>query len=198
MTTRIPYDDLEPDMWVTIRDVPEVEETPSFGDPFIEAMRMRAWDRRPAMQAGAPMRILAIDLPFLYLAVMNAEGIETGPMTLDLREQPVVGLEETVAHALRSFGWRKRQDRHERQEREARHAGEIEATAEVARVTHLRSEGLEDQVDDGEDDDDERRRVEDRIRDLVDGDIGERLRRRREERRRRRGHGGSSDQDDDG
>ena len=98
MTTLIPYDDLEPDMWVTIRDLPEEEEPPPFGDPFLEAMRMR--HRRPSvvMQAGVPMRILAVDLPFLYLAVMNAEGTETGPLTLDLREQPVVGLDETVAH----------------------------------------------------------------------------------------------------
>ena len=195
MTTRIPYDDLEPDMWVTIRDLPEEEEPPPFGDPFLEAMRMRL--RRPSvvMQAGVPMRILAVDLPFLYLAVMNAEGTETGPLTLDLREQPVVGLDETVAHALRSFGWRKRQDRHERQEREARHAGEIEATAEVARVTHLRSEGIDNPNEDDDDEDGEG--FEDRIRRIIDTDIEERLRRRRDERRRRPRGGFEDDQDED-
>ena len=140
------------------------------------------------------MRILAVDLPFLYLAVMNAEGTETGPLTLDLREQPVVGLDETVAHALRSFGWRKRQDRHERQEREARHAGEIEATAEVARVTHLRAEGIEEETDD---EDEDREGFEDRIRRIIDTDIEERLRRRRDERRRRPRGGFEDDQDDD-
>ena len=194
MTTRIPYDDLEPDMWVTIRDLPEEEEPSPFGDPFLEAMRMRL--RRPLvmMQAGVPMRILAVDLPFLYLAVMNAEGTETGPLTLDLREHPVVGLDETVAHALRSFGWRKRQDRHERQEREARHAGEIEATAEVARVTHLRAEGIDDKTDD---EDEDREDFEDRIRRIIDTDIEERLRRRRDERRPRPRGGFEDDQDED-
>ena len=182
MTTRIPYDDLAPDMWVTIRDLPEEEGPPPFGDPFLEAMRMRLRAPRPAIQAGVPMRILAVDLPFLYLAVLNAEGTETGPLTLDLREQPVVGLDETVAHALRSFGWRKRQDRHERQEREARHAGEIEATAEVARVTHLRAEGIDDPTEDEDDEDGEG--FEDRIRRIIDADIEERIRRRRKGRPR--------------
>ena len=194
MTTRIPYDDLRPDMWVTIRDLPEEEEPAPFGDPFLEAMRMRL--RRPSvmLQAGVPMRILAVDLPFLYLAVMNAEGTETGPLTLDLREQPVVGLDRKVADALRSFGWRKRQDRHERQEREARHAGEIEATAEVARVTHLRAEGIEDETDEENENHDG---FEDRVRRIIDSDIQERMRRRRNEHRRRRRGGLEDDQDED-
>lgn len=144
MTTPIPYDDLAPDMWVTIRDHPEQEEPMPFGDPFIEAMRMRHQRRRPVPQPGTPMRVLAVDLPFLYLALMNADGVETGPLMLDLREQAVVGLDESVAHALRGFGWRKWQDRHSRREREARQEGEVEAATEVARVSHLRAEGIED------------------------------------------------------
>ena len=65
-----------------------------FGDPFIEAMRMRHQRRRPIPAPGTPMRVLAVDLPFLYLALMNADGVETGPLMLDLREQAVVGLDE--------------------------------------------------------------------------------------------------------
>ena len=82
----------------------------------------------------------------------------------------------------------------ERQEREARHAGEIEATAEVARVTHLRAEGIEDETDEENENDDG---FEDRVRRIIDSDIQERMRRRRNEHRRRRRGGLEDDQDED-
>ena len=92
MTTPIPYDDLRPDMWVTIRDVPEDDPSVSPFDTPEEVMGRLRRRRRPAARPGVPLRVLSVDLPFLYLAVLDGDGDEVGPVILDLREQPVVGL----------------------------------------------------------------------------------------------------------
>ena len=45
---------------------------------------------RTPVKPGTPMRVIAVDLPFLYLVVLNADGLEQGPLILDLRRFPVV------------------------------------------------------------------------------------------------------------
>ena len=143
MTTRIPYDDLRPDMWVTIRDLPEEEETSvSPFDSHAEAMGRLRRRRRPVARPGVPLRVLSVDLPFLYLAVLDGDGDEVGPVILDLRDQPVVGIDESVPHAIIAFGWRKREDAQSRCTEAAGRAAMVEAATEVARCRCREDAGL--------------------------------------------------------
>ena len=148
MTTRIPYDDLRPDMWVTIRDLPE-EDEPSVSpfDGHAEAMGRLRRRRRPVARPGVPLRVLSVDLPFLYLAVLDGDGDEVGPVILDLLDQPVVGIDESVPHAIVAFGWRKREDAQCRCTEAAGRAAEVEAATEVARHRTRAEAGLPPEED---------------------------------------------------
>lgn len=143
MTTPIPYDDLRPDMWVTIRDVPEDDPSVSPFDTPEEALGRLRRRRRPVARPGIPLRVLSVDLPFLYLAVLDGDGDEVGPVILDLRDQPVVGIDESVPHAIIAFGWRKREDAQSRCTEAAGRAAVVEAATEVARCRCREEAGLE-------------------------------------------------------
>ena len=144
MTTVIPYDDLRPDMWVTIRDIPEEEDADfPFEHPGEAMRRMRRHRPCGKPRPGVPMRVLSVDLPFIYLAVLDGDGDEVGPLIMDLREQPVVGLDESVANSIVAFGYRKREDAHARSTEIARSAAEIETANDVARIRSLEEAGLD-------------------------------------------------------
>ena len=171
MTTPVPYDDLRPDMWVTIRDVPEDDPAVSPFDGHAEAMGRLRRRRRPVSRPGVPLRVLSVDLPFLYLAVLDGDGDEVGPVILDVREQPIVAIDESVADAIVAFGHRKRQDAQSRCLEMAERAAELEAATEAARRRNREQAGVDpDEADEAAE---RRRRNRRRRRDQRPGDGGE-------------------------
>ncbi len=138
MTTPIPMDDLRPDCWVTIRDEIEDLELPPFagGDVDLRLMwrQMRA---RTPVKPGTPMRVIAVDLPFLYLVVLNAEGQENGPLILDLRRHAVVGICTSVPEAILEFADAKLRSNYEHSLATAATEAAVEAKAEIVKHSLL-------------------------------------------------------------
>ncbi|MDB4780318.1 hypothetical protein OAG48_00140 [bacterium] len=138
MTTPIPMDDLRPDCWVTIRDEIEDLELPPFagGDVDLRLMwrQMRA---RTPVKPGTPMRVIAVDLPFLYLVVLNAEGQENGPLILDLRRHAVVGICTSVPEAIFEFADAKLRSNYEHSLATAATEAAVEAKAELVKLDLL-------------------------------------------------------------
>ena len=87
--------------------------------------------------------MLSVDLPFLYLAVLDGDGDEVGPVILDVREQPIVAIDESVADAIVAFGHRKRQDAQSRCLEMAERAAELEAATEAARRRSQEQAGVD-------------------------------------------------------
>ena len=104
MTTPIPYDDLRPDLWVTIRDGHTLGEPRAFapGAELIWDLHRRYQDR-PPVRPGVPLRVLEVDIPYLYVAVLGRNGELEGPAIIDLRRFPVVELASRVADAIAAF-----------------------------------------------------------------------------------------------
>ena len=138
MTTPIPMDDLRPDCWVTIRDEIEDLEVPPFagGDVDLRLMwrQMRA---RTPVKPGTPMRVIAVDLPFLYLVVLNADGQENGPLILDLRRHAVVGICTSVPEAILEFADAKLRSNYEHSLATAATEAAVEAKAELVKLDLL-------------------------------------------------------------
>ena len=138
MTTPIPMDDLRPDCWVTIRDEIEDLEVPPFagGDVDLRLMwrQMRA---RTPVKPGTPMRVIAVDLPFLYLVVLNADGQENGPLILDLRRHAVVGICTSVPEAILEFADVKLRSNYEHSLATAATEAAVEAKAELVKLDLL-------------------------------------------------------------
>ncbi len=145
MTTPIPMDDLRPDCWVTIRDEIEDLELPPFagGDVDLRLMwrQMRA---RTPVKPGTPMRVIAVDLPFLYLVVLNAEGQEHGPLILDLRRHAVVGICTSVPEAILEFADVKLRSNYEHSLATAATEAAVEAKAEIVKHSLLAEATEED------------------------------------------------------
>ena len=138
MTTPIPMDDLRPDCWVTIRDEIEDLEVPPFagGDVDLRLMwrQMRA---RTPVKPGTPMRVIAVDLPFLYLVVLNADGQENGPLILVLRRHAVVGICTSVPEAILEFADVKLRSNYEHSLATAATEAAVEAKAELVKLDLL-------------------------------------------------------------
>jgi hypothetical protein len=151
MTTPIPMDDLRPDCWVTIRDEIEDLELPPFagGDVDLRLMwrQMRA---RTPVKPGTPMRVIAVDLPFLYLVVLNAEGQENGPLILDLRRHAVVGICTSVPEAILEFADVKLRSNYEHSLATAATEAAVEAKAEIVKHSLLAEATEEDGGGDGD------------------------------------------------
>ena len=145
MTTPIPMDDLRPDHWVTIRDEIQDLEIPPFagGDVDLRLMwrQMRA---RTPVKPGTPMRVIAVDLPFLYLVVLNAEGQEHGPLILDLRRHAVVGICTSVPEAILEFADVKLRSNYEHSLATAATEAAVEAKAELVKLGLLAEATEED------------------------------------------------------
>ena len=151
MTTPIPMDDLRPDCWVTIRDEIEDLEVPPFagGDVDLRLMwrQMRA---RTPVKPGTPMRVIAVDLPFLYLVVLNADGQENGPLILDLRRHAVVGICTSVPEAILEFADVKLRSNYEHSLATAATEAAVEAKAELVKLDLLSEATEEDGEGDAE------------------------------------------------
>lgn len=139
MPTPIAADDLCPDMWVTLRPVPEEEPLP----PFLAEMHPAFLGRRcrpNRMRPGTPLRVLAVDLPNLYVSVLDPDGDEVGPIILDIREQPVLRLDDAVPDAIRRFARLKREQCQQSREDAACREAEVQAAAKAARRRRLQAE----------------------------------------------------------
>ncbi|MFM1833759.1 MAG: hypothetical protein RLZZ461_2075 [Planctomycetota bacterium] len=181
MPSPIAADDLRPDLWVTLRPMPEEDPPPDFlpGAAAEWLMRRR---RRIGQRAGTPLRIIAVDLPYLYVSILDPDGDEVGPLILDIREQPVQRLDDSVPDAIRKFAGLKRLQSSRHREDVACRDAEVEAAAEAAASRRRRKEGLEPGPGDersGES------HVEAAIRRAVQKDV-EAMRRRRLTRKTRR------------
>ena len=137
MTTPIPMDDLRPDLWVTIRDEITDAEFPAFG---VELDARELWRRlrsRTPVKPGTPMRVIAVDLPFIYLVVLKADGQEDGPLILDLRRFPVVKISTSVPEAILEFADMKLRSNYEHSLATAATEAAVEAKAEIVKCSLL-------------------------------------------------------------
>ncbi|NCF40699.1 MAG: hypothetical protein GWP75_11360 [Planctomycetia bacterium] len=138
MTTPIPMDDLRPDCWVTIRDEIQDLELPPFAGGDVDFRLMwRQMRARTPVKPGTPMRVIAVDLPFLYLVVLNAEGQENGPLILDLRRHAVVGICTSVPEAILEFADVKLRSNYEHSLATAATEAAVEAKAELVKLDLL-------------------------------------------------------------
>ena len=138
MTTPIPMDDLRPDCWVTIRDEIQDLDFPPFASGEIDARLIwRQLRARTPVKPGTPMRVIAVDLPFLYLVVLNADGLEQGPLILDLRRFPVVEICTSVPEAILEFANVKLRSNYEHSLATAATEAAVEAKAELVKLDLL-------------------------------------------------------------
>ena len=154
MTTPIPMDDLRPDLWVTIRDDITDAEFPGFG---VELDARELWRRlrsRTPVKPGTPMRVIAVDLPFIYVVVLKADGQEDGPLILDLRRFPVVKISTSVPEAILEFADMKLRSNYEHSLATAATEAAVEAKAEIVKCSLLadamNGEGVESAEGEGE------------------------------------------------
>lgn len=154
MTTPIPMDDLRPDLWVTIRDDITDAEFPAFG---VELDARELWRRlrpRTPVKPGTPMRVIAVDLPFIYVVVLKADGQEDGPLILDLRRFPVVKISTSVPEAILEFADMKLRSNYEHSLATAATEAAVEAKAEIVKCSLLadamNGEGVESAEREGE------------------------------------------------
>ena len=143
MTHSIPHDDLTEGQWICTRDRPE-EDPPLPNFLFQENPHRRSGARREraAIVPGRPMRILAVDLPFLHVAPIDREGDEMGPYILDLRDNLVVRSHAGVAEAYRAFNRGRQAARRQRAARERREEAMQQVELEIERHRRLQRAGL--------------------------------------------------------
>ena len=143
MTRSIPQDDLVEGMWICTKDRPEVDPPlPNF--LYQENLHRRIGPRRDraAIVPGRPMRILAVDLPFLHVAPIDREGDEMGPYILDLRDNLVVRSHAGVAESYRAFNRGRQAARRQRAARERREEAMQQVELEIERHRRLQRAGL--------------------------------------------------------
>ena len=137
MTTPIPMDDLRPDQWVTIRDeIKDVPMSPFGADPELHQFVMRMRSRTP-VKPGTPMRVIAVDLPFLYTVVLDADGQEQGPLILDVRRFRVVEICTSVPEVILEFADVKLRSNYEHSLATAATEAAVEAKAELVKLDLL-------------------------------------------------------------
>jgi hypothetical protein len=137
MTTPIPMDDLRPDLWVTIRDDITDAESPAFGVDLDARELWRRLRSRTPVKPGTPMRVIAVDLPFIYLVVLKADGQEDGPLILDLRRFPLVEICTSVPEAILEFADMKLRSNYEHSLAAAATEAAVEAKAEIVKCSLL-------------------------------------------------------------
>ena len=114
MTTSLPADDLNPNMWITLRERLDADGRPleSGGFDVVSGGSNEEGDdsnedtvvvRGCPVPPGTPLRLLAPSVPYLYVAVLGPDGEEVGPVILDIRKHPVVRLDEAVPEAIQRF-----------------------------------------------------------------------------------------------
>ena len=113
MSTLVPTDDLQPGLFVTVhshieRPWPETSRrVPSF-DGSEEELSIPALTPPPPAPDrscyGIPLRIAAVNLPYVYCMVFEPGGGESGPSILDVRRVRFMRLATETVEVLRSLG----------------------------------------------------------------------------------------------
>jgi hypothetical protein len=115
LTTPLPADDLNPNMWITLRERLDADGRPiesggfdvvtggSNEDGDDDSNEATVVARGCPVPPGTPLRLLAPSVPYLYVAVLGPDGEEVGPVILDIRKHPVVRLDEAVPEAIQRF-----------------------------------------------------------------------------------------------
>ena len=83
------------------------------------------------------MRVIAVDLPFIYVVVLKADGQEDGPLILDLRRFPLVEICTSVPEAILEFADMKLRSNYEHSLATAATEAAVEAKAEIVKCTLL-------------------------------------------------------------
>ena len=173
LTTPLPADDLNPNMWITLRERLDADGRPlesggfdvvSGGsndedDDSNEAAAVRGCPVPP----GTPLRLLAPSVPYLYVAVLGPDGEEVGPVILDIRKHPVVRLDEAVPEAIQRFARARARKARRQAAREAEEKAMQRKYLSQA-FKHAGDSTPEDGAGPSEPDDDVRGRVTDRRR----------------------------------
>ena len=112
MTTILPTDDLRPDLFVTVHShldrsretarrrmamAQEAGEEPTLPMVISEPVPDRTC-------YGVPLRIAAVNLPYVYCMVIEPGGVESGPSILDVRRVRFMRLHAETIGMLRSIG----------------------------------------------------------------------------------------------
>lgn len=112
MSTILPTDDLRPDLFVTVH---------SHLEPSPEAMRRKLalaqelgeeppvalFPPQPMPDRscyGVPLRIAAVNLPYVYCMVIEPGGVESGPSILDVRRVRFMRVNDETIAMIRSIG----------------------------------------------------------------------------------------------
>ena len=112
MTYRISPDDLKPGTWITIRRAATESSKPI--DPELRAVeRLAELLRRPSgPPPGLPMKVTAVDLPFVYVRPMDLSGQPDRMEIVDLDEQIVVGCDLEIVKRIETEVYKARCRRH--------------------------------------------------------------------------------------
>ena len=112
MTTILPTDDLRPDLCVTVHShLDRSRETARRR----MAMALEAGEESPVPMVisdpvpdrtcyGVPLRIAAVNLPYVYCMVIEPGGSETGPSILDVRQVRFMRVNPETLATIRSIG----------------------------------------------------------------------------------------------
>ena len=99
MTIRLRTDDLEPGLWITLRNRPIMDSRWSTEDP-LERFLAAAGRFRHGVAAGTPLRVVSIDLPFVHVLVLNVDDDRDRRTTIDLDVDHVVRCDDGSIHRL--------------------------------------------------------------------------------------------------
>ncbi|MCH2145886.1 MAG: hypothetical protein MK082_12185 [Phycisphaerales bacterium] len=112
MTTILPTDDLRPDLFVTVHShldrsretarrrmamAQEAGEEPTLPMVISEPVPDRTC-------YGVPLRIAAVNLPYVYCMVIEPGGAENGPSILDVRQVRFMRVNPETLAMIRSIG----------------------------------------------------------------------------------------------
>ena len=174
MTTSLPADDLNPNMWITLRERLDADGRPLEWGGFdvVSGGSNEEGDdsnedtvvvRGCPVPPGTPLRLLAPSVPYLYVAVLGPDGEEVGPVILDIRKHPVVRLDEAVPEAIQRFARARARKARRQAVREAEEKAMQRKYLSQA-FKHAGDSTPEDGTGPSEPDDDVRGRVTDRRR----------------------------------
>ena len=174
LTTSLPADDLNPNMWITLRERLDADGRPleSGGFDVVSGGPNEEGDdsnedtvvvRGCPVLPGTPLRLLAPSVPYLYVAVLGPDGEEVGPVILDIRKHPVVRLDEAVPEAIQRFARARARKARRQAVREAEEKAMQRKYLSQA-FKHAGDSTPEDGAGPSEPDDDVRGRVTDRRR----------------------------------
>lgn len=111
-----PIDDLMVGHWVTLRDglacpapsssqitIRISDEQEGAGSDLACESNNQVDTAEVPVAPGIPLRVIAMSLPFVYVAVLEGNGGESGPVILDIRKVELTWLDESVPIAVKRF-----------------------------------------------------------------------------------------------